>query len=71
MLAGAEIAVARGSMPGPDRDMLAALIAKMGPLPAVGDVPIADVLEAIALDKRSSPDSSTSCCRAASASAKS
>jgi 3-dehydroquinate synthase len=52
MLAGAEIAVARGAMPAPDRDMLAALIAKMGPLPAVGDLPIADVLEAIALDKK-------------------
>jgi len=35
-----------------DRDSLAAVIAKMGPLPAVADVPLADVLEAIAHDKK-------------------
>lgn len=52
MLVAAEIAVARGSMPSPDRDMLAALIAQMGPLPSVGDVPVAEALEAIAHDKK-------------------
>jgi 3-dehydroquinate synthase len=52
MLVAAEIAVARGSMRAKDRDSLAAVIAKMGPLPAVADVPVADVLEAIAHDKK-------------------
>jgi 3-dehydroquinate synthase len=52
MLVAAQIAVARGSMPEADRDALAALIAKMGPLPAVADVPVAEALEAIAHDKQ-------------------
>jgi 3-dehydroquinate synthase len=52
MLVAAEIAVVRGSMPPADRDLLAAIIAKMGPLPAVADLPIADMLEAIAHDKK-------------------
>jgi 3-dehydroquinate synthase len=52
MLVAAEIAVARGTFPATDRDALAALIAKMGPLPAVADVPVADALEAIAHDKK-------------------
>ena len=48
----AEIAVTRGTMPPGDREALASLIAKMGPLPAVADVPIAEVLEAIGHDKK-------------------
>jgi 3-dehydroquinate synthase len=52
MLVAAEIAVTRGAMRAKDRDSLAAVIAKMGPLPAVADVPVADVLEAIAHDKK-------------------
>jgi 3-dehydroquinate synthase len=52
MLVAAEIAVARGSMPSRDRDTLAALIAKMGPLPAVADLPVAETLDAIAHDKK-------------------
>ena len=52
MLVAAEIAVARGTMPAPDRDALAALVAKMGPLPAVADLPVAETLEAIAHDKK-------------------
>ena len=40
MLVAAEIAVARGTMPAPDRDALAALVAKMGPLPAVADLSV-------------------------------
>ena len=52
MLVAAEIAVARGSLRGEDRDRLATVIAKMGPLPAVADVPVADVLDAIAHDKK-------------------
>jgi 3-dehydroquinate synthase len=52
MLVAAEIAVARGSMPSGDRDTLAALIATMGPLPAVADLPVAETLDAIAHDKK-------------------
>ena len=52
MLVAAEIAVARGTMPAADRDALAALIAKMGPMPAVADLPVADTLDAIAHDKK-------------------
>ena len=52
MLVAAEIAVARGSMPSTERDALAALVAKMGPMPAVADLPVAEALEAIAHDKK-------------------
>jgi 3-dehydroquinate synthase len=52
MLVAAEIAVARGTMPAADRDAVAALIAKMGPMPAVADLPVADTLDAIAHDKK-------------------
>jgi 3-dehydroquinate synthase len=52
MLVASEIAVARGTMPASDRDELAALIVKMGPLPAVADVPIDEILDAITHDKK-------------------
>ena len=52
MLAAAHIGSERGAMPAADRDALAALIAAMGPLPAVGDVSAAQVLEAIGHDKK-------------------
>jgi 3-dehydroquinate synthase len=52
MLVASEIAVARGTMTAVDRDLLAAVILKMGPLPAVADVPVSEALEAIAHDKK-------------------
>jgi 3-dehydroquinate synthase len=52
MLAAANLAVARGAFPAADRDALAALIAQMGPLPSVTDLPAAQVVEAIARDKK-------------------
>jgi len=52
MLVAAEIATTRGTMPADDRDALAALIAKMGPLPAVADLAMAEILEAIGHDKK-------------------
>jgi 3-dehydroquinate synthase len=52
MLVASAIAVARKSMPAADREELAALIAKLGPLPAIADVPMDDVLEAIGHDKK-------------------
>ena len=52
MLIAAAIAVARGTMPVAARDSLSSLIAKMGPLPAVTDIAVEDVLEAITHDKK-------------------
>ena len=52
MLAAAEIGVARGLMPAGDRDALAALITKMGPLPPVADLDAAQVVEAMGRDKK-------------------
>jgi 3-dehydroquinate synthase len=52
MLAAANLSVARGVLPADDRDALAALIAQMGPLPSVSDLPVAQVVEAIARDKK-------------------
>jgi len=52
MLVAAEIAVTRGMLPAADREALGSLITKMGPLPAVADVPVAEVLEAIGHDKK-------------------
>ena len=52
MLAAAEVGVARGVLPEADRDALAALVAQMGPLPAVADLSAAHAVEAIARDKK-------------------
>jgi 3-dehydroquinate synthase len=52
MLTAAHIGVARGLMPESDRDRLAALIQQMGPLPAVGDLSSAQVLDAIRRDTK-------------------
>ncbi len=52
MLTAAELAAARGVMPQADRDALRALIVKMGPLPPVGDLETAQILDAVARDKK-------------------
>jgi 3-dehydroquinate synthase len=52
MLVASDIAVARRAMPAADRDALASLIAQMGPLPAVTDLSVAQVLDAISRDKK-------------------
>ena len=52
MLAAANLAVARGALAAEDRDALAALIAQMGPLPSVSDLPASQVVEAVARDKK-------------------
>ena len=68
MLVAAEIATARGSMPAAERDALAALIAKMGPLPGGGRHPgRAKRSKRSPTTRRSSPDSCTTCCRRRSA----
>jgi 3-dehydroquinate synthase len=52
MLVAAGLSAARGVLPGADRDRLAALIAQMGPLPAIADLAAADIVGAIARDKK-------------------
>jgi 3-dehydroquinate synthase len=52
MLTAAELARARGVMSPADRDALQELIVKMGPLPPVGDLEAAHVVEAVSHDKK-------------------
>ncbi len=52
MLGAADLATARGALAERDRRALAQLIAQLGPLPPIGDLPIADVLEAVGRDKK-------------------
>ena len=52
MLVAAELATARGTLSAADRDTLRALIAAMGPLPAVADLDAAQVVEAVGRDKK-------------------
>ena len=52
MLIAAELAVARGAMPDADRQALAKVIVKLGPLPPVGDLSTREVLEAMRHDKK-------------------
>jgi 3-dehydroquinate synthase len=52
MLIAADLAVRRGAMPPDDRAALAALITRMGPLPPIGDLPAAQVIEAMGHDKK-------------------
>jgi 3-dehydroquinate synthase len=52
MLVAAELGVARGTFAAGDRDALAALITKMGPLPTCGDLSAAELLRAMTHDKK-------------------
>ena len=52
MLAAADLAVARGALAESERQAIATLIAKLGPLPPVADLPIAEVLDAVKRDKK-------------------
>jgi 3-dehydroquinate synthase len=52
MLVAAELALARGALAERDRKALADLIASLGPLPAIADVPSAQILEAMQHDKK-------------------
>ena len=52
MLGAADLGVARGAMAEADRRALAELIAQLGLLPAVDDLPIADTMEALRRDKK-------------------
>ena len=52
MLVAAELGVRRNVFTEEDRTAVAALIAKMGPLPPVGDLQVSELLQAIARDKK-------------------
>ena len=52
MLVAAELASARGALAERDRKALAELIAGLGPLPAIADVSIAQILDAMRHDKK-------------------
>ena len=52
MLAAANLAVARGRLASADRERLAGLIAKLGPLPSVTDLSATSMVEAIRRDKK-------------------
>lgn len=52
MLVAAELAVARGALAERDRKALADLIASLGPLPAIADVPIPQIMDAMRHDKK-------------------
>jgi 3-dehydroquinate synthase len=52
MLVAAELAQARGALAASDRQALADVIASLGPLPAIADIPADQILEAIRRDKK-------------------
>jgi 3-dehydroquinate synthase len=52
MLAAADLAVARRALADRERQALAQLITLLGPLPPIGDLSIAEVLEAVRRDKK-------------------
>ena len=52
MLVAAELAVSRGALAEQDRKALADVIASLGPLPPIGDIPMASVLDAMKHDKK-------------------
>jgi 3-dehydroquinate synthase len=52
MLAAADLAVARGALAETERQTLARVIAQLGPLPPVADLPSSEILEAIRRDKK-------------------
>ena len=52
MLAAADLAVARGALAERERQALAQLIAKLGPLPSVADLSIPEILGAMRRDKK-------------------
>jgi 3-dehydroquinate synthase len=52
MLAAADLAVARGALAERERQALAHLIAALGPLPPISDLPMQEVLDAVRRDKK-------------------
>jgi 3-dehydroquinate synthase len=52
MLAAADLAVARGALKDSERQAVAQLIAKLGPIPPIGDLSIDEIMEAVRRDKK-------------------
>ena len=52
MLVAAELATARGALAEHDREALATVIASLGPLPPIADLPATSILEAMQHDKK-------------------
>jgi 3-dehydroquinate synthase len=52
MLVAAELGVRRKTLAADDRELLAALIAQMGPLPPVGDLQTSELIAAMGRDKK-------------------
>jgi 3-dehydroquinate synthase len=52
MLVAAQISVSRGTLAENDRQRLGELIAHLGPLPPIADIPTAQLLEAVKHDKK-------------------
>ena len=52
MLAAADLAVARGALAELERQALVRLIAELGPLPAIADLSVNDIMEAVRRDKK-------------------
>jgi 3-dehydroquinate synthase len=52
MAVAAELAVMRGALADRDRKALGDLIASLGPLPAIADLPAAEIIESMRHDKK-------------------
>ena len=52
MLVAAEVGVGRGRLAASDRDALVSLIQRLGPLPSIADLKIAEMVEAMRRDKK-------------------
>lgn len=52
MLVAAEVGVGRGRLAPADRDTLAALIRRLGPLPSIADLGVGEMIEAMRRDKK-------------------
>jgi len=52
MLAAADLAVARGALADRERQALSRLLAQLGPLPPIVDLPVAEILEVVRRDKK-------------------
>ena len=52
MLAAADLSVARGALAEGERSALVRLIAQLGPLPSLADLPLTELLEAVRRDKK-------------------
>jgi 3-dehydroquinate synthase len=52
MLVAADLGVARGALAAQDRKALADLVASLGPLPPIADIPAGELLDAMRHDKK-------------------